>query len=156
MIDTWITEKRKLKDLKDYDKNPRTISKDAFNNLVESIQQDGYHGRIMVDTNNVIIGGHQRKKAMLKAGFKSSDEIEVLVPAKALTQEEFDRLNIRDNLPYGDFDFDVLANNFEAGQLIEWGMPEEWLPKAEVDDGSDLELTPKRKPKQCPECGADV
>lgn len=130
----WRTERRNLKDLKDSDKNPRRITKEAFKKLVDSLEQDGYHGRVMVDTNNVIIGGHQRKRALLKAGIK---EIEVLVPSRDLTSEEFDRLNIRDNLPYGDFDFDLLANFFDIDLLVEWGMPEGWLKFEDEDDGDD-------------------
>lgn len=129
----WSTQKRKISELKDYERNPRNIGKDEFNKLVESLKQDGYHNRIAVNLDNVILGGHQRKKALLKAGWKSNDEVEVLVPNKLLVGDDFDRINIRDNLPYGSFDFDVLANNFEAQQLIEWGMPEDWL-KFEVEE----------------------
>lgn len=134
----WKEEKRKIKDLKDYDKNPRRISKEVFEKLVESIKQDGYHGRIMV-YGDTILGGHQRKKALLKAGYKNTDEIAVLVPNRELTEDEFNRLNIRDNLPYGEFDFDILANEFDMDKLIEWGMPEEWLLGKDEEDIEVLE-----------------
>lgn len=135
---TWSEETRKLGDLKDYDRNPRRMSKDAFSKLCESLKQDGYHGRILVDTDGVIIGGHSRKKALLASGFKKGDSVTVLVPNRKLSQEEFDRLNIRDNLPYGEFDFDMLANHFDAEKLIEWGMPEDWLSfEKEVIEATD-------------------
>lgn len=123
----WVEESRELGELKDYDRNPRKMTKPAFQKLCESIKQDGYHARIMVDTNGVIIGGHQRKRALLASGYKKKDIVSVITPSRPLTQEEFDRLNIRDNLPYGEFDFDMLANNFDADKLIDWGMPEDWL-----------------------------
>jgi len=127
----WLEEARELGDLKDYDRNPRKMTKPAFQKLCDSIKQDGYHARIMVDTNGVIIGGHQRKRALLASGYKKKDIVSVITPSRPLTQEEFDRLNIRDNLPYGEFDFDMLANNFDSEKLIEWGMPEDWLDLGE-------------------------
>ncbi len=123
----WKSQSWKLKDLKDYDKNPRKMDKKRFDKLVDSLKTDGYHQRLLINTDGTIIGGHARKKALLKAGYKESSEVEVLVPDRLLIDEDFDRVNIRDNLPYGEFDFEILANNFEADQLIDWGMPEDWL-----------------------------
>jgi DNA modification methylase len=123
----WTSERRKLKELKDYENNPRKMDKKRFEQLVDSIKQDGYHQRLLINQDGTIIGGHARKKALLKAGYKEDSEIDVLLPHRQLEQEDFDRINIRDKLPYGDYDFDILANNFEPEQLIEWGMPEEWL-----------------------------
>lgn len=125
---TWHTEPRALKDLKPYPHNPRRISKEAFAKLKQSLQEDGYHARLVVDVDNVIVGGHQRLKAMQELGLT---EVDVLVPSRKLTPEEFDRINVRDNLPFGDFDMDILANRFDTDTLLEWGMPEEWLPKQE-------------------------
>lgn len=130
----WSLVKKRISDLKDYDKNPRSMKKKAFDHLVRSIQEDGYHHRILADTDGTIIGGHSRKKALKKAGYSDSDEIEVLVPNRKLTAEEFDRINIRDNLGYGDFDFDILSQNFEASTLIDWGFPEDLLDfKVDID-----------------------
>jgi len=142
----WRTETRKLGELQDYVDNPRKMGKDEFQKLVESLQQDGYHGRIKIDTHNVIIGGHSRKKAMLKAGYTLNDEIEVLTPTIPLSEEEFDRINIRDNLPYGSFDFDILGNNFEPQQLIDWGMPPSMLGQSHYDiDSANEEIEQKVK-----------
>lgn len=140
---TWTTIKKRISELTDYEHNPRAIKTNAFEKLVESIKQDGYHGRIVINTDGTIIGGHQRKHALLQAGYKLDDEIEVLVPSRTLSTEEFDRLNIRDNLPYGEFDWDILGNRFETDTLLDWGMPEEWLPNMVKDieamaaDGSE-------------------
>ena len=144
---TWREEKRRIADLKEYANNPRKMTKDAFEKLVESLQSDGYHMRLLVNLDGTIIGGHQRKKALLKAGFKKTDEIEVLVPNRLLAETEYDRVNIRDNLPYGAFDFDILANNFDKQQLIDWGMPEEWLtgdeePEEEIELSAEDEAIP--------------
>jgi site-specific DNA-methyltransferase (adenine-specific) len=123
----WKSETRKLKELKDYNNNPRKMNKDRFDKLVESIKSDGYHQRLLINIDGTIIGGHARKKALLKSGYTDDSEIEVLVPNRLLEGADFDRVNIRDNLQYGDFDFDMLGNLFEPAQLIEWGMPEDLL-----------------------------
>ena len=126
----WSAAKYNINDLKDYEHNPRILKKNELDKLVKSIKQDGYHQRVIIDIDGTIIGGHQRKKALLKAGLK---EIEVLVPDRKLTEEEFDRINIRDNLQVGEFDFDILSNRFEPETLIDWGMPEEWL-KVDIEE----------------------
>ena len=151
---TWSEKEIPVKDLKEYDRNPRHMKKDQFDNLVKSIKEDGYHQRLIVNQDGTIIGGHQRKKALMKAGFKATDKIWVLMPDRQLTEEEFKRLNIRDNLPFGEFDFDILASDFEASQLIEWGMPEEWLPNVDYSEvSSNLDKEDTEKKTVCPACG---
>lgn len=124
----WTTKTLTLSELKPYSKNPRKISKQAFEQLKASLKQDGYHQRLVADVDGTIVGGHQRLKALKELGIK---DVEVLTPSRKLTEEEFDRINIRDNLPFGDFDTDLLAEHFDPDKLLEWGMPEEWLPKQE-------------------------
>jgi DNA modification methylase len=131
---TWKTVTRKVGDLSEWDQNPRVITELAFNQLVESIQQDGYHHRIMITQDNLIIGGHQRKRALLAVGLSEDTEIEVIQAQEPLTAEQFARLNIRDNIGYGQFDFDKLANMYTPIQLIEWHMPQEMLPTMSEQD----------------------
>jgi ParB-like chromosome segregation protein Spo0J len=151
----WIETTIKLKELKDYAINPRRISKADFNRLVNDIKQDGYHRRILVTYDNVIIGGHSRKKALLAAGFKESDDINVLKPNRLLSEEELKRLNIRDNLAFGDWDMDILANNFEEDELKSWGMPDVMFDdhKVEVEIASSENIASLPKKMICPECG---
>jgi len=137
----WTSAKVKIVDLKEYEANPRRISKRDMGKLISSIKQDGYHQRIIVDQDYTIVGGHQRKQALLKAGFNLDDTIEVLIPNRKLTAEELDRINIRDNLPFGEFDFDMLANRFDIDTLMNWGMKESILT------GSNEEIFNKKKNK---------
>jgi hypothetical protein len=118
----WLEREVEIGSLVDYKHNPRTISKKAFERLVQSIKQDGYHARIVIDDNYNILAGHQRKKALLSAGWLPTDKIKVLYPSRPLSQKEFARINIRDNLEFGDFDMDILANNFDMDFLKETGM----------------------------------
>ena len=123
----WHSKNIKISELKEYDYNPRKISKDEFSKLVTSLKEDGYHQRILVTPDNTIIGGHQRKKALLESGLSEGTEIEVLAASRNLTQEELDRINIRDNLSFGEYDFDVLGSRFDIDTLIDFGMPEDML-----------------------------
>lgn len=151
----WVNAKVKISDLKDYENNPRKITKEEFANLVKSLKEDGYHGRLLVNTDNVIIGGHGRRRALLKAGYTENDEIEVLMPDRLLEGEEFDRVNIRDNLVAGTWDSDKLCNLFDTTKLIEWGMPKNWLSGSatEILINDEKENAPHKKQKVCPSCG---
>lgn len=151
----WLPVKVKLKDLKDNPNNPRRISRLEMQKLMKSLEQDGYHTRIKVDKDLNIIGGHQRKQALIKLNKSLDDEIEVLMPAKELTKEEFNRISIRDNLPFGEWDEDVLANNFDTEDLMDWGMDE----KLFFEDVGVLKKADKPKKDEklntCPECGCE-
>ena len=151
----WTSKTIQISELKEYEHNPRRIGKKEFEKLVSSIKEDGYHQRIIVNQDNVIIGGHQRKKALLEAGLKETDAVEVLIPDRNLTPEELDRINIRDNLSFGEYDFDILANRFDTETLIDFGMSgdllvgfgdDELLAAAE-DSSSSEELPTEPKSK---------
>jgi hypothetical protein len=152
----WAEVEIKINDLKEYGRNPRRMSKDQYNNLVKSLKEDGYHNRMRVDLDGTIIGGHQRKKALLSAGFKKDDKIPVLMPLEKLSPEEFKRMNVQDNLSYGEYDFDMLATDFDVAELIEWGMPDGWLPSYEEPEQYNDEHgeTPDKK-TVCPACGSE-
>jgi len=134
----WHSRKVKLGDLKDYDHNPRHISKQAMEKLCESLREDGYHQRLIVNRDLTIIGGHQRKKALLQAGFSPETEMEVLEPSRFLTPDEVDRINIRDNLSYGAFDTDLLANRFDPQTLSDFGMPDDLLKSLGIPSVLDM------------------
>jgi hypothetical protein len=150
----WHTKKVRLCDLKDYEHNPRRISKKDFERLVNDIKQDGYHNRIIVSHDNTILGGHSRKKALLSAGYRDTDMVEVLYPSRDLSEVDIRRLNIRDNLPFGEFDFDILANHFDTAELIEWGAPESWFDITEADeaDKPTKESTEELPGNLCAKC----
>ena len=149
----WITTRVFVMDLKEYEHNPRRISKKDFDKLVTNIREDGYHQRIIVDINNVIIGGHSRKRALLAAGYAHNDSIEVLRASRPLTDIEFKRLNIRDNIPFGEFDFDILANNFEMEDLIDWGMDVNLFPSLEEPEPEKTESEEDENKLKCELCG---
>ena len=134
----WQVTKVKINDLKDYDKNPRKISKEALEKLATHIKQDGYHQRIICNTDFTIIGGHQRKKALIMAGFDKEDFIECLIPDKELSIDEIDRLNIRDNISFGEYDFDLLKANFTLPSLKEYGLDSDLIRALQKDEDKNL------------------
>jgi len=151
----WNTEKRKVSELKGYSKNPRQINKQQFQHLIKSIEKFDYVELIAIDTDNTIIAGHMRVKAMKKMK-KNNDEIEVRVPSRKLTEEEFREYLIRSNLNKGEFDFECLGNEWEPLDLLQYGFSEEQLLGSCKEAEEILEnetKTNSKAPKECPNCG---
>ena len=120
----WHLEKRKIKDLKPHAKNPRRLSKHDAEHLQKSLEKFGIIDKPCITTDGKIIGGHQRLSILKKLGHK---EIECYVPDRELEQTDIDELNIRLNRATGEFDFDILANQWNVEDLIDWGFTEEEL-----------------------------
>jgi len=139
---TWSTEKRKVSELKGYSKNPRQISKDQFQHLCDSIEKFDYVELVAIDLDNTIIAGHMRIKALKKLK-RGSEIIEVRVPSRKLTQEEFDEYLIRSNKNTGEWDNDILANQWDALDLLKYGFTEEQLlgDCKEIDEITGDEVT---------------
>jgi DNA modification methylase len=100
--------------------NPRLIKDDKFKKLVKSIQEfpDMLNVRpIVVNKDMVVLGGNMRLKAIKEAGIK---EINVdIVDWNEQQQKEF---IVKDNVGYGEWDWDDLANNWDAEELTDWGL----------------------------------
>lgn len=135
---------RKLIELTKLDKNPRTIKQNDMKKLVQSIKTnpDYFEARPLILSNRtgklVILGGNQRYEAAKIAGLKE-------VPThliENLTPEREREIIIRDNVANGDWDWDTLANEWEAQELDDWGLP---LPagfqEQEVEEDQAPELS---------------
>lgn len=149
----WVEKTVKIGKLKPFERNPRRISEADFETLKRSIRTVGYHQRVLATPDLRIVGGHQRIQAMKQLGFK---EVKVLVPDRAISDAEFRQLLIQDNLPYGEFDYDILGADYDREELIEYGMPEDWLPGAPDFAAAGEEEQGKldeKVPIECPECG---
>jgi hypothetical protein len=122
---TWTTEQRKLGDLAEWEKNPRQLSQHDAEQLRQSIERFGLADPLVVNADGQIIGGHQRKRVMLLMEERGPDTlVDVRVPSRPLTEREAAELNVRLNRNAGDWDWDVLANEFETGDLLDWGFTE--------------------------------
>lgn len=114
-------EKRiyKISEIKANPNNPRLIKDDKFANLVKSIKDfpEMLELRpIVVNKDMIILGGNMRYKACKEAGLK---EIPVIV-ADNLTEEQEREFLIKDNVSGGEWDWDMLANEWDKEELEEW------------------------------------
>lgn len=146
----WDEETRKLSELIPYNKNPRRISKKRFDDLVRDLKERGYGNRVKINVNNVVAGGHQRLKALKLCGY---DVIKVLVANRLLTDEEFEREVIADNLPYGEYDKDILANKYDVPALLRYGMTIEDIVGDTKIEEPKLDIEPDPTNEKCSECG---
>lgn len=147
----WHLEKRLIKDLKPHPKNPRQLSKDQERHLRSSIDKFGLAEKIIINTDNTIIGGHQRI-TILKS--MKEKEVDCWIPDRTLTDPEADELCIRLNRNHGDFDYDILANQFEIPDLLEWGFHVDDLDIGTFEEiESEDKQDKKKKLTTCPSCG---
>jgi DNA modification methylase len=114
-------QKVKINSIKTNPKNPRLIKDDKFKKLVKSIQEFPQMLElrpIVVDENNIILGGNMRYKACIEAGLK---EIYIL-KAEDLTEQQKDEFIVKDNVGFGEWDWNILANEWDTEKLQDWGL----------------------------------
>lgn len=143
---TWTDKTVSVADLQPYERNPRSITKGAFEKLKSSLRDNGYHQRIIAQPDLKVIGGHQRIRALQELGIT---EIVVLVPDRELSHEEFRRILVQDNLAFGDFDFDILSADFDIEELRDWGMSDALLDnfvESTEDGNTDPDDVPAEQP----------
>ena len=113
--------KVKISEVKNNPKNPRLIKDDKFKKLVKSIQEFPQMLElrpIVVDENNIVLGGNMRLKACKEAGLKEV----YIVKAENLTELQKDEFIVKDNLGFGEWDWDMLANEWDTEKLNDWGL----------------------------------
>lgn len=123
----WHTEKRKIRDLIPFDKNPRILSDFQKEKLKESLIKFNLVDIPILDKNNVIISGNQRVKVLILLG-RSEEEIDVRVPNRKLSKAEIKEYNLKGNLHNGEWDFEALKG-FEIETLMDAGFSEADLSK---------------------------
>ena len=129
-----MTEIVKIQEVKLNPNNPRLIKDDKFKKLVQSIKDfpEMLNIRpIVVNQDMVILGGNMRYKACKEAGLK-----EVPIIIADLTEAQQREFLIKDNTSGGEWDWEVLANEWDSEQLADWGLD---IPSFEVgpeDEGN--------------------
>ena len=103
---SWTTQKKKIVDLIPAKYNPRKLTETQEKHLTDSITKFDVADPIVINDNNIVIGGHQRIKILKKMGI---DEVDVRVPSRTLNSNEEKELNLRLNKNSGEWDFDLLV-----------------------------------------------
>ena len=113
--------KVKISEIKTNPKNPRLIKDDKFRKLVKSIKEFPQMLElrpIVVDENNIVLGGNMRLKACIEVGLKEV----YIVKADDLTEQQKDEFIVKDNVGFGEWDWDILANEWDTEKLQDWGL----------------------------------
>ncbi len=147
----------KLSNIKLNPNNPRRIDKDKLNKLVKSVKDFPKMMSlrpIVVDKDNVILGGNMRYRALIELGYKEIPD-EWIKKADDLTDEERRRFIVEDNVGFGDWDWDVLSSGYEKEELEEWGMDvDKWgdIDFDNINSTEDREKQFKEQVVTCPHC----
>jgi DNA modification methylase len=126
----------KINEVKSNPNNPRIIKDDKFKKLVASIQELPQMLElrpIVVNEDMVVLGGNMRLKACKEAGLK---EIPI-IKASELNEEQQRAFIIKDNVGFGEWDWDALANEWDVEQLAEWGLDVPNFDGVELDAVED-------------------
>ena len=131
----------KISEVKNNPNNPRLIKDDKFKKLVTSIQEfpEMLDTReVVVNQDHVILGGNMRFKAAKEAGLKE-------VPVKIVDWDEDKQRQfiIKDNVAGGEWDWDMMANEWDADELDAWGLdlPTDWAEETEVEEDEAPEVS---------------
>ena len=111
----------KISKVKGNPSNPRIIKNDKFKKLVKSIQEFPEMLKlrpIVVDEDFMVLGGNMRLKASKEAGLS---EVWIDI-AEGLTEEQKKEFIVKDNVGFGEWEWDMLANEWDSVQLAEWGL----------------------------------
>lgn len=134
----WHTEKRKLSELKNWEKNPRTISKEEKEKLKKSLEELGNFEPLVINIDGTVIAGNQRLDIEKEGG---NTEIEVNVPSRELSEKEVKKIGVISNRHSGVWDMDILANEFED-VLGELGF-DELLSRTDIGNEEEIDYEQK-------------
>lgn len=130
----------KLSQIKANPNNPRVIKNDKFKKLVNSIKEFPKMMKLrpmVINGDNVVLGGNMRLKALKELGYKEIPD-EWVKRADELTEDEQRRFIIADNVGFGEHDWEMLANEWDVQELEDWGLD---IPNFDIEDNESEDLT---------------
>lgn len=151
---------RPMSELKELPGNPRIIKKEQFEKLKTSIKNnaDYFEARPIILSNRtgelVVIAGNQRLKASKALGLKEVPTVLL----EGLTEEREREIIIRDNVENGEWDMNILANEWDVEELNDWGVTEIKgfeIDFDSIDSNEDREVDKKLQKVKCPKCGEE-
>ena len=133
-----------IKDIKSNPNNPRLIKDERFEKLKKSIKEFPKMMALrpmVINKDNIVLGGNMRLKALKELGYTELPD-EWVKRAEDLTDEEAKRFIIADNVGFGEHDWEILANEWNAEELADWGLdiPDIDYSIDELEDGDEIEL----------------
>jgi len=140
-----------IQEIKSNPNNPRLIKDHKFKQLVKSIQdfpQMLELRPIVIDENNMVLGGNMRLKACIEAGLTDVP----VIHANNLTEAQKKEFIIKDNISFGEHDWDALANEWNIIELDEWGLDIPAFANNDIEQPKDN----AKGGKTCPNCGVTL
>ena len=140
-----------ITEIKSNPNNPRLIKDHKFKQLVKSIQdfpQMLELRPIVIDENNMVLGGNMRLKACLEAGLTDVP----VIHANNLNEAQKKEFIIKDNISFGEHDWDALANEWNIIELDEWGLDIPAFANNDIEEPKDN----AKGGKTCPNCGVTL
>ena len=131
----------KLSQIKANPNNPRVLRDEKFQKLKKSIEdfpQMMELRPIVIDENNTILGGNMRFRALQDLGYKEIKDNWVK-KANELTEKQKQEFIIKDNVSFGEWNWDDLANEWDVEKLNDWGMDIQFN-KIEDENNEDLDI----------------
>lgn len=132
----------KSSDIKPNPNNPRIIKDDKFKKLVQSLKdfpEMAEVREVIVNKDHIILGGNMRYKAMIEAGWKD-------IPVRVVdwSEDKQKEFIIKDNISGGEWDWDILVNEWDTDLLDEWGLdlPETEPEEVEEDEAPEVSEDP--------------
>ena len=140
----------KINTIKSNPNNPRVIKDEKFEKLKKSITEFPKMMELrpmVINQDNIVLAGNMRLKALKELGYKEVPD-EWVKQASDLTEEETRRFIIADNVGFGDHDWDMLSNEWNAEELESWGLdiPDFKVTNLEAEE-DDFDGTPPEEPK---------
>ncbi|MFK8302680.1 ParB N-terminal domain-containing protein [Capnocytophaga stomatis] len=116
----WYTAQRKISELVPYEYNPRKIAPEDKERLRRSLEKFNLVEIPVIDIDNTLIGGHQRVVVLFELG-RGEETIDVRIPNRKLTEDEFKEYNLRSNILNGEFDYEKIQEFFSDINLEDIG-----------------------------------
>ena len=148
----WHAEQRSIESLKNWSKNPRRISKEGLVRLEEKIIANGFHDVLIIDTDNTVLSGNQRRHILQKLNI---EEVTVLLPNRPLTDDEKNRIALESNFHEGSWNFEALKSfnldllgdiGFDKNELLDiWNehlevQDEDWDEEKEIKKAEKTDI----------------
>lgn len=141
MVENNLMEIINIQDIKFNDSNPRTITQTQLDKLKKSVQEFPQMLELrplVIDEDNVVLGGNMRLKALMELGIDK-------VPVKKIigfTQEQKQEFIIKDNIGYGEWEWETLLQDWDNDLLLDWGLE---IPDYVMDDVEDEVVVSHKK-----------